>query len=222
MKKWKIITPVVVAFLLVFAFLHEGNAPEMAEQLIFQEELEIAEETPEIMEIPEVENAPEIEMEEIPEPLVDTVEEIVVAEEIFLEEAALEEVLICTLSVTCHTILENMDLLTEGKEALVPEDGIIFPETEVVFYEGETVFHVLLREMKQAGIHMEYENTPLYNSAYIEGIHNIYEYDCGALSGWMYSVNGWFPNYGTSNYVLKQGDAVEWVYSCELGEDVQF
>ena len=26
--------------------------------------------------------------------------------------------------------------------------------------------------------------TPIYNSAYIEGIHNLYEFDCGSLSGW--------------------------------------
>ena len=43
---------------------------------------------------------------------------------------------------------------------------------------------------------MEFENTPMYNSAYIEGIHNLYELDCGERSGWMYKVNDWFPNYG--------------------------
>ena len=55
---------------------------------------------------------------------------------------------------------------------------------------------------------------------YIEGIHNLYEFDCGDLSGWMYKVNGWFPNYGCSRYQLKQGDVIEWVYTCDLGKDV--
>ena len=62
------------------------------------------------------------------------------------------------------------------------------------FYEGETVFHVLLRETKKNKIHFEFVNTPVYNSAYIEGIGNLYEFDCGELSGWMYCVNGWYPN----------------------------
>ncbi len=97
---------------------------------------------------------------------------------------------------------------------------MIFPETEVTFYEGESVFNVLTREMKKARIHMEYVNTPIYNSAYIEGINNLYEFDVGELSGWMYKVNGWFPNYGCSRYQLKDGDAVEWVYTCDLGKDV--
>ena len=64
------------------------------------------------------------------------------------------------------------------------------------------------------------DNTPIYNSAYIEGIANLYEFDCGELSGWMYKVNGWFPNYGCSRYRLTEGDVVEWVYTCDLGNDV--
>ena len=35
-----------------------------------------------------------------------------------------------------------------------------------------------------------------------------------------YSVNGWFPNYGCSLYQLKDGDVVEWCYTCDLGEDL--
>ena len=38
--------------------------------------------------------------------------------------------------------------------------------------------------------------------------------------GWMYKVNGWFPNYGCSRYQLKEGDTIEWVYTCDLGVDV--
>lgn len=126
----------------------------------------------------------------------------------------------CILSVRCDTILNNMELLAKEKRELVPPDGIIFPATEVTFYEGESVFNVLQREMKKNKIHLEFRNTPMYNSAYIEGINNLYEFDVGELSGWMYKVNGWFPNYGCSRYQLKPGDAVEWVYTCDLGRDV--
>lgn len=124
------------------------------------------------------------------------------------------------LSVSCATILDNMDKLDPEKVELVPKDGVIFAKRAVTFYEGESVFNVLQREMKRNKIHMEFENTPIYNSAYIEGINNLYEFDVGELSGWMYKVNGWFPNYGASRYKLKQGDVVEWVYTCDLGRDV--
>ena len=128
--------------------------------------------------------------------------------------------LTCTMSVRCDTIFNNISWLDTEKRELLPEDGVIFPEQSVKFYDGESVFNLLVREMKRNKIHMEFESTPVYNSAYIEGIGNIYEFDCGELSGWMYRVNGWFPNYGCSRYQLKNGDRVEWVYTCDLGVDV--
>ena len=128
--------------------------------------------------------------------------------------------LTCTLSVRCDTILRNIAWLDKEKASIVPKDGVIFAEKTVTFYEGESVFNLLLREMKRNKIHLEFENVPLYNSAYIEGIHNLYEFDCGELSGWMYRVNGWYPNYGCSRYQLKDGDVVEWRYTCDLGHDV--
>ena len=126
----------------------------------------------------------------------------------------------CTLTVRCETILDKITWLDPEKVELVPKDGVIFATTTVTFYEGESVFNILQREMKKAKIHMEFMNTPMYNSAYIEGINNLYEFDCGELSGWMYKVNDWFPNYGCSRYQLKDGDVVEWVYTCNLGIDV--
>lgn len=128
--------------------------------------------------------------------------------------------LTCTLSIRCDTLLDNIDSLNKEKRELVPKNGIIFPETTVIFYEGESVFNILKRETKKNKIHMEFVNTPAYNSTYIEGIANLYEFDCGELSGWMYKVNGIFPNYGCSKYTLRQGDKVEWVYTCDLGADV--
>lgn len=126
----------------------------------------------------------------------------------------------CTLSVACSTILDNMDLCDPEKTQLVPEDGWILEPITVAFYEGESVFNVLQRTCKQQKIHMEYEDTPIYNSAYIEGIANLYEFDVGEKSGWMYKVNEWFPNYGCSRYQIKNGDVICWVYTCDLGNDV--
>ncbi|MBN7774213.1 DUF4430 domain-containing protein [Clostridium aminobutyricum] len=131
-----------------------------------------------------------------------------------------KQIYTCTLSIVCGTILNNMDKLDPEKVELVPKDGVIFSAAKVQFYEGESVFDVLQRATKDSRIHMEYVNTPIYNSAYIEGINNLYEFDCGELSGWMYKVNGWFPNYGCSRYQLKDGDVVEWIYTCDLGKDI--
>lgn len=131
-----------------------------------------------------------------------------------------DKTLYCTLSVRCDTILRDAAKLKAEKKGIIPKDGIIFKEKKVVFYEGESVFNVLLREMKKNKIHLEFVNTPIYKSAYIEGIANIYEFDCGAQSGWMYRVNGVYPNYGSSRYTLSRGDKVEWIYTVDLGRDI--
>lgn len=125
----------------------------------------------------------------------------------------------CTISISCETLLNN-EKMTEDKKVLVPDDGWILAPTETEFSEGDTVFDVLYQEVRDNKIHMEYEKTPLYNSVYIEGIGNIYEFDAGEESGWMFRVNGEFPNYGCSAIEVENGDVIEWVYTCDLGADV--
>lgn len=125
-----------------------------------------------------------------------------------------EKELTCVLSVRCDSILDNLSDFDDKKVDILPDDGIIFAEKSVTFYEGESVFNVLSREMKKNKIHMEFEMSPLFETAYIKGIANIYEFDCGELSGWLYKVNNESPGVGCSIYQLKDGDRIEWIYTC--------
>ena len=128
----------------------------------------------------------------------------------------------CTVAIRCDTILSNLSRLEEGKAAYVPENGYILAETVVSFTEGETVFDVLSRVCKDADIQLEYSWNPLFNSYYVEGIHHLYEFDCGPESGWVYTVNGGHPNYGSSDYQVQPDDQIVWCYSCAgLGTDVR-
>jgi len=126
----------------------------------------------------------------------------------------------CTFSIECATILNNLQDLDPDKLEMVPSGGVILKKKKVKFSKGESVYDVLQRICQEEGIHMESSWTPIYNSAYIEGINNLYEFDCGSGSGWMYRVNGWYPNYGCSRYQLEDGDVVEWRYTCNLGKDI--
>lgn len=127
----------------------------------------------------------------------------------------------CTIEIRCDTILNNMADLKPGKSGYVPTNGIILRRTSVGFNSGETVFDVLNRVCKEKGIQIEYSYSPMYGSSYIEGMNHLYEMDCGEQSGWMYKVNGWFPNYGCSSYTLSDGDSIVWAYTCKgLGEDL--
>ena len=126
----------------------------------------------------------------------------------------------CTVLVECTTVFSNLSKLEPGIIDTIPSNGIILEQTKVKFSEGESVFDVIKRLCTENKIHFEFEHVPLYNSSYITAFNNLYEFDCGNLSGWLYSVNGWFPNYGSSCYELKDNDVIEWRYSCDLGKDV--
>lgn len=126
----------------------------------------------------------------------------------------------CTIMIECTTILHNYSRLKESKKEFMPKDGIILKKIETEFSDGESVFDVLVRVCKQKGIQIESTYTPGYGSYYVRGIHQIYEKDCGTKSGWMYSVNGRYPNYGCSSYILKSGDSICWRYTCDGGDDI--
>lgn len=129
-----------------------------------------------------------------------------------------------TLSIECKTVLENLSVLDPALKAgnFVPEDGVILPCKRYVLRPGDTVYDILSRAVRYNKIQMEYQGADKnsFSSVYIKGINYLYEFSCGPLSGWMYTVNGIFPQYGCSKYELSDGDRIEWVYTCDLGRDV--
>lgn len=125
----------------------------------------------------------------------------------------------CTFVIECKTILDNKDKLKKGLEKYVPDDAVIFSGT-VGFDSGESVYDILRRICDENSIQMEVSYTPAFSSYYVEGINNLYEFDCGQGSGWMYSVNGVFPNYGCSSYKPASNDEIAFRYTCELGYDL--
>ena len=128
---------------------------------------------------------------------------------------------LCYITIDCKTAVRNAGKLSPGKAAFVPEDGMILSKLQVAFTPGDTVFDVLQRVCEKGNIQLEYSWTPIYDSYYVEGINHLYEFDCGPESGWMYQVNGVFPNYGCSSYTLQGGEEIVWRYTCEgLGTDV--
>ena len=138
----------------------------------------------------------------------------------------------CTIEISCKNILDNKEMLKENKLMFLPENGNILNTTEIKISEGSTAFDVIKKACaknvctdqctycKKNGIQLDYLYTPGYENYYIRGIHQIYEKDCGTQSGWMYSVNDVFPNYGCSEYKVKEGDSIRFLYTCDLGEDL--
>ena len=124
---------------------------------------------------------------------------------------------VCYISITCKTAIESGEL-SDSMLSVLPEDGIVLKDFEVSYEDGATVFDVFASVVKENKIHMEYTGTA--KIPYIEGVANLYEFDCGPLSGWMYQVNGWFPSFNMGQYKIERGDKIEVIYTCDLGEDV--
>ena len=118
--------------------------------------------------------------------------------------------LTATISINCSTAVNYKDSDRDNPEIL---NGF-----KVSFNEGDTVFDVLKTACKYNKIQFEYEGSS--DSVYLSGIDYLYEFDCGNLSGWEYSVNDKFPNVGCNSYSLKNGDDVKWLYTCDLGADI--
>jgi len=118
-----------------------------------------------------------------------------------------------TISISCETLIGKTD------EAHIPSDGIILKEIQCEIEKGDTVFDVISEITAKNKIHMETNGNA--DMAYIQGIGNIYEFDFGELSGWMYFVNGKEASVGCGEYVLQPNDKIEWKYTCEMGADIQ-
>lgn len=129
------------------------------------------------------------------------------------------------ISIRVDTLLKHWEKLDPSlqSEKYVPKNGIILKTTTYeLLSEKDTVWDVLQRATKEHKIQMEYQgaNENIYSSVYVEGINHLYEFSAGELSGWMYKVNGIYPNYGCNQYVLQDADVIEWNYTVDLGRDL--
>ncbi|MGU3471331.1 DUF4430 domain-containing protein [Paenibacillus sp. D51F] len=96
--------------------------------------------------------------------------------------------------------------------------GIILKSTRVEAEEGDTVLDVLKKVARIQKLVVDYSGKGA--AAYVSGIGNLYEFDEGAGSGWLFSVNGIFSSRSAGTSVLKPGDEVRWVYTTDYGKDV--
>jgi len=111
----------------------------------------------------------------------------------------------------------------EKSKAIVTIEGpsdveTIMEAVTVELQEGDTVLDILQRITREEGIQMEHRGRG--STAYVAGIDNYYEFDKGPGSGWMYSVNGYFPNRGSGTWKVEEGDHIEWHYTKDLGRDL--
>ena len=93
------------------------------------------------------------------------------------------------------------------------------PVTSFDIEKGDTVYDVLTDAAQTYGLQIDARGGSK-SMIYVAGINYLYEFDFGDLSGWVYHVNGISPSRNSGDYVLSDGDVIEWLYTCELGHDL--
>lgn len=116
------------------------------------------------------------------------------------------------MSVNCSEILKNMDSLDSGLEKYISEYGLIVEDKAYPIKDGDTVYDLLIRVTKENRI--QTESKGIFGNREIEGINYIYNSSCGKGSRWIYKVNGEIQQPVCSDYKLKDGDIVQWIYVC--------
>ncbi len=113
---------------------------------------------------------------------------------------------------------DSAPVVTEKPAAAVtisikgPNDrGTILASSKVEFKDGATVFDILLQIAKKQGIQVESRGSGA--TAYIEGIDNIYEFDYGVKSGWVFELNGVSLTKSIGTMKVKDGDKIECYYT---------
>lgn len=122
------------------------------------------------------------------------------------------DIVTCTVTVECKSILDHMDELKEGHEEFVPSDGYIIKNYTYKAKAGYTAYDALKSACNNDDIKLTAQKTSY--GVYISGINNLDEFDCGKQSGWMYSVNGIMPNTTCGNVTVDDGDSIVFTYVC--------
>lgn len=112
-----------------------------------------------------------------------------------------------SLYISCANAVGIQDGLPAGGAML---------STTVAISEGDTVMDVLKRACRDAGLAVS------AGGSYVSSIGGLSDRIDRAhpSSGWMYCVDGWFPNYGCNSYTLSGGESIEWLYTLDGGSDV--
>lgn len=99
------------------------------------------------------------------------------------------------------------------------DKGVILAPVSIELREGDTVIDVLKRAGKANSIPLEARGSGMF--AYVEGIANLYEFDNGPESGWLFRVNGELSGKGAGVVKVSEGDVIEWLYTTDLGQSEQ-
>jgi len=127
-------------------------------------------------------------------------------------------------------VVDNVQRLANEVATLDPKYqepfGVILPTTEIPITEGLTMRGALEKGLATKNINVYGAQNyvsgigPVTSADRTRTVDRLSEFDGGRYSGWMVTLNDWFINAGANSFTVKDGDVVEFCYTCNLGVDV--
>ena len=102
------------------------------------------------------------------------------------------------------------------KVGIYSDEKPFYESVDVEYKKGDTAYTVLKRLLGDKVI-----SSGKNENLYVESINGLGEFDKGAQSGWVYSVNRSMPQISAGAYELKPGDELIWHYTLNLGKDIE-
>lgn len=99
------------------------------------------------------------------------------------------------------------------------EGSYVLNKAPISIQTGDSVLSVLIRAGKEQGFPVVFSGSK--KTAYIQGIDNLFEFDLGPESGWIYGVNGVKSMQSSGAYPVSANDEIIWVYVTSLKEDIK-
>ena len=124
---------------------------------------------------------------------------------------------VCYVTIDCHTAVSSAELSGDIRE-LQPENGMVLEKYAVGITEGMNAMEAFEATCKANKLQFEYAT--MSGMKYVDGINNLYSYDCGDLSGWYSLYNGESPSVGMSEIRVEKDAELLLIYSCDMGSDI--
>jgi len=104
--------------------------------------------------------------------------------------------------------------IEEASLKIIGYENTILSKTSGEIKNGDTVLSFTKRILRKKDI--DYDD----RGGYLSNIDGLKQFDKGSKSGWMFSVNGDFPEIGADNVRLREDDYIKWLYTSDMGKDI--
>lgn len=130
-----------------------------------------------------------------------------------------EDSISCTFTINASVAAKNEEL-NKDVAALLKDDGMLANAKSITVKKGTNAGDAFKAFCKENNIVLNSEDGEY--GLFVKGIGGLDGGACGELSYWLFKVNGEFSDVGADSVTVNEGDAFEWVFTCNGGSDVGY